>query len=150
MTTIELNEIGRWFYESTFYESFWGKISWGSKMKNRAGNCNSNGQIVLNKNYYLLYGREKTLLVLKHELAHLHCFHKIGSHDDKNIEFRKDLSLLGGVITAEKLPKELFVYECPVCKKKWFFVNKLDKKMFCKSCLKENKSLKIIEKRKLY
>ena len=40
--------------------------------------------------------------------------------------------------------------ECPICKKKWFFIDKLSKKMFCKSCLKENKLLVFIEKRILF
>ena len=152
-STAELNEIGRWLYESTFFESFYGKINWGSKMLGIAGNCNSNGQIVLNKNYYLQYGKEEVISVLKHELTHLYCFKHFGTHSDEDDCFKENLNKIGGIEKAHSIPKQFFVYSCPYCQKKWFFESKLEDKQLCKECFeKYNKKMEIVflEKRKLY
>ena len=148
ISTIDLNELGRWFYESCFFESFWGTISWSSKMKGIAGNCKSNGNITINKNYYLKYGIEDTLLVLKHELAHLYCFKKIGTHNDTDILFVENLNKIGGILKAKKIPNNFYIYECPTCKKRWFFEEYMEEKKFlCKNC---QQIINFKEKRKLY
>ena len=148
VTTINLNEIARWIYESCFYESFWGTVSWSSKMKGIAGNCKSNGEITINKNYYLKYGLEETILILKHELSHLYCFKKIGTHDDNSDLFLETLQKLGGIIKAKRIPETFYIYECPICKKRWFFEELLnEKELLCKTC---NQIIVFKEKRKLY
>ena len=147
VTTIELNDIARWLYESCFYESFYGKVFWGSKMKGIAGNCDSNGVIMINKNYYLQYGLEDTLDILKHELAHLHCFKKKGTHSDDDSFFLEDLKKIGGILKAKRIPQQFYIYECQECERKWYFEKKLDKSMFCKNCLQE---IKFKEIRELY
>ena len=151
LTTLELNNIARWLYESTYYESFYGKVNWGSKMLGIAGNCNSNGQIMLNKNYYLNYGKEEVLLVLRHELAHLYCFRHFGTHSDDDECFILSLQKINGIKKAKSIPKEFYIYTCKCCGKQWFFTNKIQEKQFCKDCFelynkKEQKSIVEVKK----
>lgn len=154
LSTDKLNKLARWLYESTFYESFYGKVNWGSKMLGIAGNCNSNGQIVLNKNYYLYYGKEETLQVLKHELVHLYCFKHFGQHSDEDDCFIENLSKIKGIKKAKSIPKEFFVYTCQSCGRQWFFIEKQQVKQYCKYCFENdnNKKQEIVfkEKRNLY
>lgn len=120
-------------------------------MKKIAGNCNSNGRIALNKNYYINYGKLETLKILKHELAHLYCFKKIGKHSHEDPLFVESLRKLGGTMKGKPILPILYIYECPNCKHKWFFSEKLKEEMCCKKCSnlkQDNCIIQYIGKRK--
>lgn len=136
LTTEKINSIAKNLYENCFGETFYGNVVWSSKMKKIAGNCRSDGRIALNKNYYINYGKIEILKILKHELAHLYCFQQIGKHTHSDTLFVESLAKLGGAKKGKPLLPVLYIYECPNCKKKWFFSEKQKDEMCCKKCSK--------------
>lgn len=152
LTTERLNNIAKNLYENCFNEEFYGHVIWSSKMKRIAGNCNSNGRIALNKNYYINYGKIEIIKILKHELAHLYCFKQIGHHTHTHPLFISSLNKLGGTMKGKPILPVLYIYECPNCKNKWFFSEPLNQTMCCKKCsngeYNPNYIIKYIGKRK--
>lgn len=134
MDTGELNEIAKSIYKEHFDEDFHGWVEWSTRMKRIAGNCRSDGRIALNKHYYERYGKEEIILVLKHELTHLYCFKKIGKHSHNHPLFKEILEQLGGSKIGKMMPKKVHIYECPSCKKQWFFKSRLRKYFSCAYC----------------
>lgn len=130
----ELNEIAQSIYREHFHEDFPGWVEWSNRMKRIAGNCRSDGRIALNKQYYERHGREEIILVLKHELAHLYCFKKIGKHSHNNPYFKQILEQLGGSKIGKMMPIKVHIYECPACKKQWSFKSRLKKYFSCAYC----------------
>lgn len=134
MTEEQLNQKAATIYLDHFGELFSGEVVWSSKMKTVAGNCRSDGRIALNLNYYERYGWEEMEKVLRHELVHHYCFENIGDHDHRTKLFIEHLFLIGGEMVAKPMPQKYASYECPCCKKQWFFKKKLKEILSCKTC----------------
>lgn len=130
----ELTNLAKHLYEDCFPDYFKGYVEWSTRMKNISGNCREDGRIGLNYNYFLEYGLEETINILKHELAHLYCFKMIGDHNHNDICFLNALTMINGAIYGKYLPRKVHTYSCPKCQKIWLCSRKKEGNYSCSHC----------------